>query len=382
MTVKPDAEVIMRGQRILNLSVTLSMILMLAGCNLPLQSDQDQITRVDQSEADSPTTEPVKPTLELRPTKTALEEGEDRTPNRVEFGQLGISLEVPEDLHVVKNIDVNYEDPGKMTGYQFYIQNYGQRGGPSSGNFQMYGHIQYDLPPTSWEEFASNLTNSPNHAYVTEIEVNGLRGFDTQFSGVRNRYVYYFYLNGRILSIAVAEPSEANKTVSDRIINTIQFDQEKFSSESRIQKVLEPEGYYQLYIPGDWTYSFGDPAGIRLSDFQARSSDYEVEIQKTDGPHDDIYHKNGITMSLVILADESAKSEPVAAEIKSALEVTYSGIEMTDYIFVEPSTAEGEIRELRFYHNGLSYLLRFSYTEDFDQGIIDWIIINLELKQD
>jgi hypothetical protein len=59
----------------------------------------------------------------------------------------------------------------------------------------------------------------------------------------------------------------------------------------------------------------------------------------------------------------------------------YNGIEMTDYLFVEPSTVEGEIRELRFYHNGNSYSLRFSYAPGTDQGQIEWIIINLQISE-
>ena len=41
---------------------------------------------------------------------------------------------------------VNYDDRGKLDSYLFYIQNYGYPGGPPSGTFQMYGHLQYNTP--------------------------------------------------------------------------------------------------------------------------------------------------------------------------------------------------------------------------------------------
>lgn len=245
----------------------------------------------------------------------------------------------------------------------------------------MYGILQYDLGSVSWEEFAQNQTDSPMNAYATEIEVNGVRGFDTQVAGQRNRFVYHFYLNGSHLSIAVAEPSEENKVIADQIISTLKFDPARFTNRSGVQRIQDPTFYYKMLLPADWTYSFGTPMGIRLSDLEASSPDNLVEIEDTEGPHANIYHKSGISLSFVILDDSSAQAEPPAAQISSQYETMLSGIVMTDYRFLEPSTAEGELREVRFTHNGLSFLIRFSYAPGADQGLIDWMIRNIEISQ-
>jgi hypothetical protein len=84
-------------------------------------------------------------------------------------------------------------------------------------------------------------------------------------------------------------------------------------------------------------------------------------------------------MNFVVLDDESAKSEPSMATIRSKRNVYLYGIEIDDYTFVEPSTIEGEIREFRFFHNGHSYLMRFAFPVGTDQEAIDLILKRLIL---
>ena len=322
----------------------------------------------------------IPPTENIQSTAT-LEESSEPSSKRYSFDQLGISLEVPGELFVRKNLDVNYEDSSKLNGYQFYIQNYGHPGGESSGDFQMYGHFQYDLPPITWEEFSDNTINSPVNAYANEIVINGLRGFDTQYSTQRNRFVYQFFINGQILSIAVSQPTEENKVLADQIISTINFDQGDFTNKSRVQKIVDPNGYYQMYIPDDWKYTFNSTAGIRLSDLEASSPNAEVLVEETGGPHSNIYYKNGIFMNIAVLEDDSAKSEPNMASIQSSYPLMVYGIEGMNYVFVEPSTAEGELREVRFYYDEKSFLLRFGYPLDVDQDLLDWMIRSLQIME-
>jgi hypothetical protein len=58
-----------------------------------------------------------------------------------------------------------------------------------------------------------------------------------------------------------------------------------------------------------------------------------------------------------------------------------NGIAGDDYIFTEPSTMEGEIREVRYYHDGLSYLVRINYAENVDKAKISWMIRNFQINQ-
>ncbi|MEE8356572.1 MAG: hypothetical protein V3R33_04610 [Anaerolineales bacterium] len=323
----------------------------------------------------------VVPPQEEQPTSTQEDVSTGPATKRYSFDQLGISLEVPAELYVYKDPSVNYDDPGKLDGYLFYIQNYGYRGGPSSGDFQMYGLMQFRPFTFSWEEFASIQVDSPNNVYANEIEINGLRGFDTQLSGIRNRFFYHFYLEGNILSIAVAAPTEENKAKADQIISTIEFNPDKLSTASQVQQILEPNSLYQMYLPDDWNYSFNSTAGIRISDLESSSPGAEVLVEETDGPHDNIHYKNGISLSVVVLEDESAKSEPAMASIQSSYPLMISGIEGMDYLFTEPSTAEGILREIRYYYGGRSYILRFGHTADVDQELVEWIILNFMITQ-
>ncbi len=332
-----------------------------------------------ESPTDTPAAEPVPPT-EVPTTDAAAEDAASAPSRSVTFDQLGITLEVPAELLVIKEPMVNLDDPSRLESYLFYIQNYGFPGGPSSGDFQMYGHLQYSLPPITWEELAAGQLDSEMNAYAEEIEINGLRGFDTQLTGVRNRYVFHFFLDGRVLSVAVSQPTEENKAIADEIMSTIQFDASTIPDASGVQLVVEPAGYYQMYVPDDWTTSFSEPVGIRLSDLQASSADASVLVEETEGPHSNISYQSGVVMSMVVLEDNSATMEPTAALIRSSQPIMIGGIEGNDYTFVEPSTVEGELRELRFFHNGLSYLLRFGYATDADLDGIDWIIRNLQIR--
>jgi hypothetical protein len=209
-----------KGNRFLFILGVIVLAVVIGGCNSSQPGSEETGESIDQTPFATSTPDPVPPTEEVQPTATVEDKAHSSPTRLVNFDQLGISLEVPSELYVSKDPIVNLDDPSKLESYLFYIQNYGHPGGSSSGDFQMYGHLQYDLPSVTWEEFASGQIDSTMNAYANEIEINGLRGFDTQLSGQRNRFVYHFFLNGQILSIAVSEPNEENKAVADQIIQT------------------------------------------------------------------------------------------------------------------------------------------------------------------
>lgn len=158
--------------------------------------------------------------IEPAPSPTSVPAGQDFSTHV--FNELGISLEVPADLFVIKEPIFNPDDSSELDAYLFYIQNYGYPGGPSSGDFQVYGMLQFDLAPVSLEEFAALQDNPSGYKYVLPIDINGLRGFETQLAGERNNFVYLFYLDGHTLRIAVSSPTMENKDLAEKILNTIQ----------------------------------------------------------------------------------------------------------------------------------------------------------------
>jgi hypothetical protein len=86
-------------------------------------------------------------------------------------------------------------------------------------------------------------------------------------------------------------------------------------------------------------------------------------------------------MNLVVLEDDSARYKPNMASISMQYSVYFNGIEGTEYIFTEPSTAEGELREARIFYDGKSYILRFGYADDVYRDAIDRIIGSLQLSE-
>lgn len=322
-------------------------------------------------------TEPVitePPGEVVQPGTTSEESSTISTTKQYMFEELGISLEIPTDLYVKKDPIVNYEDQGKLDSYLFYIQNYGNPGGPSSGDFQMYGHLQYNLPTVSWEEFSINQINSPMNAYANYIEVGGLRGYDTQLSGQRNRFVYHFYLEGSVLSIAVSETTPENKILADQIIQSLEFIPSGFSDVSNVK--LVSHHLYQILIPDDWKFTFQPTIGMQLSSLEITSPDLEV-IEEEGGPHSNIYYKKGIFLHVQVIEDDTAVQ--INWPNQRQYGVYFNGIEGTVYVYVEPSTAEGEIRTVIAYYEGKSYLLRFGYADDADRDTIDRIISSFNI---
>jgi hypothetical protein len=244
----------------------------------------------------------------------------------------------------------------------------------------MYGHLQYNLQPITWEEFAE-IQDSSNemYEYITPIEINGLKGFDAQYSGQRNRYLYMFYLQGHILTIAVADPVPENKALSDEIIASLRYDPEAVTDESHMTLVSDPNQLYQLLLPDDWDYTFQSTIGTQLSNLEASSPDLEVVVDdEVEGPHSNIYYKQGITLHIQVIDDDSLQFNPGWPDQQQYV-VYFNGIPGTVYVYREPSTVEGEIRSVSVTHEGRSYQLRFGYAEDADLDIVDHIILNFNI---
>ncbi len=365
----------MKTNWILITSITLLLVILTGACGKGQPTGETTIM------AEPGLTVSATPAPEVaQPTAESEESVPEITARRYTFDQLGISLEIPAELGVTIDLHVDYEDASKLDAYLFYIQYSNSPGGAGSGNFQMYGFLQFvGIPPISWEEFSSNTINSSMNAYANEININGVRGYDTQLSGERNRFVYLFYLDGHILSIAVSDPTEENKALADQILSTLEFNPEKLTDASQVQLIQEPSGYYRIYIPADWKFSFNNTAGAKLSDLEASSPDAKLLAGETDGSNSMLSYQSGVFLNLSVLDDDSALAEPAPAAIHSATTIMLAGIEGTSYVFAEPSIGAGEIREVRFYTEGKSFLLRFGYAPDVDQVMLDWIIRSFEI---
>jgi len=347
--------------------------------NSAIESNDSQLPDL-QSTDNSDNSTKTTPANTIAPPKLE-DSGEEEigVTKRYRFEQLGISLEIPSELCVIKNPSVKYEDQSKLDSYIFYIQNYGCPGGTNSGNFQMYGLLQYNIPPVSWEEFSNIHLDSPNNAYANYIEVDGLRGYDTQLNGQRNRFAYHFYLEGFHLSIHVGEPTSEIKELADQIIQSLELLPDGFSDQSHVKLVTDSNRLYQFLIPEDWEYSQQPTIGMQLSSLEVKSPDLEVLVED-GGPHDNIYYKKGIFLHVQVI--EGDIEYQIRWPDLKQYDVYFDGIPGTVYIFTEPSTVEGEIRTVHVDHEGKNYLLRFAYADDADRDTIDRIIASFNLSRE
>jgi hypothetical protein len=369
----------MNGKRTIFSLVIILLILISSACGIFQVALETPETGAEGVPPDQ--VSPSSTTGAEEPAPTIEEGGLDAPATiRHEFRELGISLDVPAELYVRKEPIVNYDDRGKLESYLFYIQNYGYPGGPASGSFQMYGHLQYNLTPVTWEQF-NEIQDDPQgmYEYITPIEVNGLKGFDSQFSGQRNRYVYTFNLQGHVLSIAVSDPTPENKVQSDKIIASLQLNPDGFSDASHMILLSDPNQLYQMLIPDDWEYSFQPTMGQQISSLEVASPDLELFIDdEVEGPHSNIYYKQGIDLHVQVIDDDSIQFNPGWPDQRQ-YRVYFNGIEGTVYVYREPSTVEGELRSVTTTYEGKTYLLRFGYAEDADLDTIDQIISSFNI---
>lgn len=369
----------MKGDRYFLYLLSVTVVLFLSACGtfqLEVESAGNNTIQVVDDMSSTP-----QPPLseETQPEPTEEDTSSNPTSIRHTFGSLGISIEVPTNLYVRKEPLVKYDDQSKLDSYLFYIQNYGNPGGPSSGNFQMYGHLQYNLPPISWEQFAQIQQDSQMYEYVNEIEIDGLRGFDAQYTGQRNRFIYLFYLEGQVLTIAVGEPSPENKVLADQIIQSLKVIPGGFHDDSHVRLVSEPGGLFQILIPEDWEYDFQSTVGLQLTSFEATSPDFE--LMQVEAPlHTEMYYKEGIFLHVQVINDDQEPQFRWPDQRQYG--VYFNGIPGTAYIFKEPSTAEGEIRTVVVTYEGRNYSLRFGYADDADLDTIDFIVDNFNITPD
>jgi len=201
-----------------NIFILISFYFFIAGCNIfPPGETQVDLIQHSQTPEILPSQADVSETTGINSVET-----ENATSIQI-FDELGISLNVPNELFVLKEPIINLDNGQELDSYLLYIQNYGYPEGPSSGDFQIYGFIQFNLPKLPIEDFKGMQFNSNGeYEYIDQIEIDGLQGYSAQFSGPRNRFVYLFYLDGHILTFAVSEPTQENKIRAEEIIFSMQ----------------------------------------------------------------------------------------------------------------------------------------------------------------
>lgn len=129
--------------------------------------------------------------------------------------ELGLIFSAPKDLNFEYQAQNN--DKGEISSLTMYLQ----KGTPPDQYYQLYGITQWDLGPIdSLENYKQEL----NPESIQEITVDGKPALQGQIKGQRNRFVTYILLDGQVLTLFTADPTQENKELTDQVIATFKFE--------------------------------------------------------------------------------------------------------------------------------------------------------------
>lgn len=135
------------------------------------------------------------------------------------------------------------------------------------------------------------------------------------------------------------------------------------------QTIQDSAGLYSIELPEDWQVTLEGSKGVRLSNLLAQSPDYKVKIDtEAEGPFTPIYYQTGAGLQISVLKQPLSANPQPAGEITQQKPVTVDGVNGTYFVFKEPSTAEGQLLEVRLEKAGRSYTLRLGYNPDTFPG--------------
>ena len=274
------------------------------------------------------------------------------------FNELGISLKVPKNLHVIKSPGFN-ASTGKLESYTFYIQNYGYEGGPTTGDLQIYGLYQPDLPEVTLEDIAEMKDDTDNYINVNEFSAGPLQGFEAQQRGERPNYIYSLLLNGRILKIAVSQGIEANKTTAEKILKTLRILQKVQVSDDTKTSGSKMGGGYDFSYPKSWKVN------IVVNGTTVTSPDYKM----TEGEQ---ILESGVELAVYIKKSDSSTINdelalnPITAQVPNKIDAIVAEQNAIRYEY----SYEGVNAVMtEFIKEGVRYSLRYRFTDENSKSV-------------
>lgn len=274
------------------------------------------------------------------------------------FEELGISLVVPEDLHVIKSPGFN-ASTGKLESYTFYIQNYGDESGPATGDFQIYGLYQPSLQEITPEDIAAIKYDTENYVNVKEFSTGAIQGYEARQKGERANYVYFLPLNGRILKIAVSQGTEINKSAAEKILKTL-----------KVIEKTQTVGDTEATAPGmRKEYNFSYPKGWKVikvnNATSVTSPDYKMSGDETvleTGIELAVYKKRADSATI----NEELALNPVTLQIPNKTDAVVAGQNAIRY---EYSYEGVNAIMTEFIKDGMRYSLRYRFTAEDSKNI-------------
>ncbi len=303
---------------------------------------------------------PSQPTAQNVPPASSNEAAETPTKN-YDFDELGISLSIPENLYVIKTPNYNPETD-ELESYNFFIQNYCFEGGPATGDLQIYGLYQFDLPETTPEELAKIKEDTQNYSYIKEFTAGPLSGYETRQNGERTNYVYMLLLNGRVLKISVSEPTETNKLIAEKILKSLRLKEVQSGTTDSMDFIYSIDSSYKFVAPKGWTINKDSNSTSALSPDYKLSEGYPVleagaEISVLTKPLNEAL--SGMTINEILA------SNPITTNIPNKVSTTVAGINAVRY---ELSYEGVEAVMTEFIKDNVRYTIRLRFSNEWSKN--------------
>ena len=154
-------------------------------------------------------------------------------------------------------------------------------------------------------------------------------------------------------------------------VDSLQEEAPTESPSTATQTVADPNDLYSVEIPTDWQVTFEEKKGVRLGGFIAQSPDYQLRLDETaEGPFTPVYYEKGASLQLTVTnEEETGKGKPAGVITQQNTVMVDGHHEATWYMYKEPSTAQGQLLEVRWSGHGKSFVIRLGYNpETFPQG--------------
>ncbi len=138
-------------------------------------------------------------------------------------------------------------------------------------------------------------------------------------------------------------------------------------SDKTIRNITVSSKYFTIKLPQNWQVDFNPSKDLLLSEMIALSPNFKGHSEKsssTSSPETLNYFESGAKMDIIIEKGLVLGKEKVEGSILSSEDITVAGIKSKLLTIKESSTKLGQILDVRFVHEGNSYVFRLAYNSE------------------
>jgi len=162
------------------------------------------------------------PVLESYPEQCRTPNGESFTrqiPNQQNLQQetveeSGLSFQYPTDLLYRKEIADN---DGNIRTVGFFLT----KGSEQNPEYQMYG--LYENYRNATKDDLERAKTEMDPTTIKEVNVGGYKGIEGLITGPKTRHITIILKDDKLFSISTLPPTEDNKSITEQILSTFQF---------------------------------------------------------------------------------------------------------------------------------------------------------------